>query len=42
MSEKNTKGRYPKNEIFQFVKDASAGTILEVHVSFRAEPIIPG
>lgn len=36
------KGEHPKNEIFQFVKEASAGTILEIHVPFRAEPLIAG
>lgn len=34
------RGEHPKNHIFQFVKEAPIGTIIEIHVPFRAEPLI--
>ncbi|MFE8698737.1 amino acid decarboxylase [Cytobacillus sp. FJAT-53684] len=34
------RGEHPKNEIFKYVKEAPVGTIIEIHVPFRAEPLI--
>lgn len=34
------RGEHPKNHVFQFVKEAPIGTIIEIHVPFRAEPLI--
>lgn len=36
------RGEHPKNHIFQFVKEAAVGTIIEIHVPFRAQPLITG
>jgi hypothetical protein len=36
------RGEHPKNHIFQFVQEAPIGTIIEIHVPFRAEPLIAG
>lgn len=36
------RGEHPKNHIFQFVQEAPKGTIIEIHVPFRAEPLIAG
>ena len=34
------RGEHPKNKIFQYVKEAPIGTVIEIHVPFRAEPLI--
>ncbi|HET7627168.1 MAG TPA: amino acid decarboxylase [Bacillales bacterium] len=36
------KGHHPKGEIFQYVKEAPVGTLLEIHVPHRAQPLVSG
>lgn len=36
------RGEHPKGHIFNYVKEAPKGTIFEIHVPFRAEPLING
>jgi len=36
------RGEHPKGEIFNYVKTAPKGTVIEIHVPFRAEPLISG
>jgi hypothetical protein len=36
------RGEHPKGHIFQFVKEAEVGTVIEIHIPFRAEPLIAG
>ncbi|OZU88965.1 amino acid decarboxylase [Virgibacillus indicus] len=35
-------GEHPRNEIFEYVKQASIGTIFEIHVPKRAQPLVNG
>jgi hypothetical protein len=34
------RGEHPKAELLRFVQEAAAGTIIEVHMPFRAEPLV--
>ncbi|HET7657599.1 MAG TPA: amino acid decarboxylase [Bacillales bacterium] len=36
------KGRHPKGEIFEYVKKLPVGTIVEIHVPHRAQPLVSG
>lgn len=36
------KGEHPRYEILNFVKQAPKGTIFEIHLPHRAEPLISG
>jgi hypothetical protein len=36
------KGEHPRGEIFKYVKSAPVGTIFEIHLPHRAEPLITG
>jgi hypothetical protein len=37
------KGQHPKGEIFKYIKEeAPIGTIIEIHVPHRAEPLVAG
>ncbi|MGG3467070.1 amino acid decarboxylase [Neobacillus pocheonensis] len=38
--ERIAKGEHPRREIINFVKTAPVGTIFEIHLPFRAEPLI--
>lgn len=38
--ERITKGEHPRREILNFIKAAPIGTIFEIHLPFRAEPLI--
>ncbi|MCC2685229.1 MAG: amino acid decarboxylase [Paenibacillaceae bacterium] len=40
--EKVLRGEHPKNEIFDFVRQAAAGTIIEIHMPHKAQPIVAG
>ncbi|SHG93748.1 amino acid decarboxylase [Ornithinibacillus halophilus] len=35
-------GEHPRNEIFDYVKEAPVGTIFEIHLPRRGQPIITG
>lgn len=36
-------GQHPKGEIFKYIKEeAPVGTIIEIHVPHRAEPLVAG
>ena len=35
-------GEHPRNEIFDYVKQASIGTIFEIHVPKKAQPLVNG
>jgi hypothetical protein len=37
--ERILKGEHPKREIIEFVKEAKQGTIIEIHLPHRAEPL---
>lgn len=37
--ERILKGEHPKREIIDFIKDAKQGTIIEIHLPHRAEPL---
>ena len=34
------RGEHPKQEIMQFVTDAKQGTVIEIHLPHRAEPLV--
>lgn len=36
------KGHHPKGEILQYVKELPRGTIVEIHLPHRAEPLAAG
>lgn len=36
------RGEHPKAEIFEFVKNANRGTIVEIHLPHAAPPLIAG
>ena len=38
--ERILKGEHPRREILNFVKEAPVGTIFEIHLPHRAEPLI--
>ncbi|MDR7238340.1 amino acid decarboxylase [Neobacillus drentensis] len=38
--ERITKGEHPRREIMNFVKAAPVGTIFEIHLPHRGEPLI--
>ncbi|MCT8138570.1 amino acid decarboxylase [Anaerobacillus sp. CMMVII] len=38
--EKIKNGEHPRNEILDYIKKAPVGTIFEVHLPFRAEPLV--
>ena len=40
--ERILKGEHPRKEIMDFVKSAPVGTIFEIHLPHRAEPLIAG
>lgn len=40
--ERVKKGEHPKNEIFEYVKQAPVGTIFEIHMPHKGEPLIAG
>ncbi|WP_102347255.1 amino acid decarboxylase [Bacillus sp. Marseille-P3661] len=33
-------GEHPRNEIIEYVKEAQAGTVFEIHLPKRAEPLV--
>lgn len=35
-------GGHPRGEIIKFAREADSGTVIEVHLPFRAEPLIAG
>lgn len=35
-------GQHPRNDIFEYVKSAPNGTIIEIHLPFVAGPLIEG
>lgn len=35
-------GHHPKGEIFKYVKEAPVGTLFEIHVPHRAQPLVAG
>lgn len=40
--ERIKKGEHPRNEIFDYVKNTPAGTIIEIHVPHQPQPLIGG
>jgi hypothetical protein len=36
------RGEHPRNQIFDYVKEAPIGTLFEIHLPFRAEPLMNG
>ncbi|HEX7057302.1 MAG TPA: amino acid decarboxylase [Bacilli bacterium] len=40
--ERILKGEHPRFEIINFVKEAKKGTIIEVHLPHRAQPLVKG
>jgi hypothetical protein len=38
--ERIAKGEHPRREILNFIKSAPVGTIFEIHLSHRGEPLI--
>jgi hypothetical protein len=38
--ERVLKGEHPRREILDFVKSAPVGTVIEVHLPHRAEPLV--
>jgi len=38
--ERILKGEHPRNEILEYVKKAQNGTIFEIHLPLRAQPLI--
>ncbi|WP_234028465.1 amino acid decarboxylase [Lentibacillus sp. Marseille-P4043] len=40
--ERILKGEHPRNEIFDYVKQAPVGTIFEIHLPHQAPPLIGG
>jgi len=39
LRERILKGEHPKQEIIDFVKEAKPGTVIEIHLPHRAEPL---
>ncbi|WP_240510126.1 amino acid decarboxylase [Virgibacillus profundi] len=35
-------GEHPRNEIFDYVKQAPLGTVFEIHVPKKAQPLVQG
>jgi hypothetical protein len=35
-------GVHPRGEIIKYAREASPGTVIEIHLPFRAEPLIGG
>ncbi|MFD1038254.1 amino acid decarboxylase [Virgibacillus byunsanensis] len=35
-------GEHPRNEIFEYIKQAPLGTIFEIHVPHQAQPFVGG
>ena len=42
MRERILRGEHPRGEIIQFVKEAKRGTVIEIHLPHRAQPLISG
>ncbi|MCL6605827.1 MAG: amino acid decarboxylase [Paenibacillus sp.] len=40
LRESISRGEHPKQELVQFVSDATKGTVIEVHLPHRAEPLV--
>lgn len=40
--ERILKGEHPRNEIFDYVKQAPVGTIVEIHLPHKAGPLVKG
>lgn len=40
--ERVLRGEHPRKEIMDFVKSAPVGTIFEIHIPHRGEPLIAG
>lgn len=38
--EKILNGEHPRNEILEYVKKAPKGTVFEIHLPLRAEPLV--
>lgn len=40
--ERILRGEHPRAEIFEYVKNAPVGTIFEIHLPHKAQPLIAG
>jgi len=38
--ERVLRGEHPKQEILQFVQEAKQGTVIEIHLPHKAEPLV--
>lgn len=42
LRERILKGDHPRNEVFDYVKDAPVGTVFEIHLPHQAQPLVGG
>lgn len=40
--EKILKGEHPRKKIFDYIKAAPVGTVFEIHIPHRGEPLVAG
>jgi hypothetical protein len=40
LRESISRGEHPKHEILQFAREAKPGTVIEIHLPFRGEPLV--
>lgn len=38
--ERMSRGEHPKQDILQFVKESEVGTVIELHLPHRADPLV--